>query len=150
MSRQIVSDKTTMGRIVVTLVLTNWVDKVLSDRGFIAQQEVRSLTVDNALVDTGATRLCLPADIIQQLGLTKAGVIDAQTATGLHSLNIYEGLRLNVEGREGTYNCVELPTGQTPLLGLIPLEDLGLAPDLQNQKLRHLPTQGKDTYLTVL
>ncbi|MGD1895483.1 MAG: hypothetical protein ACFB16_00875 [Phormidesmis sp.] len=57
---------------------------------------------------------------------------------------------LNVEGREGVYNCVELLAKQTPLLGLIPLEDLGLDPDLQQQKLRHLPTQGKDTYLTVL
>ena len=48
------------------------------------------------------------------------------------------------------YDCVELPTGQTPLLGLIPLEDLGLDPDLQNQKLRHLPMRGKETYVTVL
>lgn len=74
----------------------------------------------------------------------------AQTALGPQSLNIYEGLRLNVEGREGIYNCVELPTGQVPLLELILLEDLGLDPDLQNQRLRHLPTKGKDTYLTVV
>ena len=48
---------------------------------------------------------------------------------GPQSLSIYEGLRLNVEGREGAFTiCVELPTGQTPLLGLIPLEDLGLDP----------------------
>jgi hypothetical protein len=32
----------------------------------------------------------------------------------------------------------------------IPLEDLGLEPDLQNQKLRVLPVEGKDTYLMVL
>ena len=30
------------------------------------------------------------------------------------------------------------------------LEDLGLEPDLNNQKLRVLPVEGKDTYLTVL
>lgn len=63
---------------------------------------------------------------------------------------MYEGLKLTVEGREGRYDCVELPAGQIPLLGLIPLEDLGLEPDLQNQRLRHLPTQGKETYMTVL
>jgi hypothetical protein len=55
-----------------------------------------------------------------------------------------------VEGREGTFNCVELPEGSDPLLGLIPLEDLGLEPDLINQKLRILPMEGKDTYLMVL
>lgn len=69
---------------------------------------------------------------------------------GPQTVKIYKGLELNVEGREGTYNCVELPVGQTPLLGLIPLEDLGLDPDLQNQKLKHLPTKGKETYMTIL
>jgi hypothetical protein len=59
-------------------------------------------------------------------------------------------LSLSVEGREGTFNCIELPAGTDPLLGLIPLEDLGLEPDLKNQRLRLLPMEGKETYLTVL
>lgn len=141
---------TNMGKIVVTLTLTNWADRILSERGFISEEEVRSLTIDNALVDTGATRICLPADLIEKLGLTQTGTIDAQTAMGPQTVNVYKGLELNVEGREGIYNCVELPVGQTPLLGLIPLEDLGLDPDLQNQKLKHLPTKGKETYMTIL
>ena len=136
--------------VIVTLNLTNWIDQVLAERDFIPAQQVRSITVDNALVDTGATRLCLPADVIQQLGLKLTATIDAQTATGPQSVNVYEGLKLTVEGREGRYDCVELPAGQTPLLGLIPLEDLGLEPDLQNQRLRHLPVKGKETYMTVL
>lgn len=79
-----------------------------------------------------------------------SATIEAQTATGTETVSVYEGLELNVEGREGRYDCVELPIGQTPLLGLIPLEDLGLDPDLQKQRLRHLPTSGKDTYLLML
>ena len=59
-------------------------------------------------------------------------------------------LNLSVEGREGIFNCIELPEDSDPLLGLIPLEDLGLEPDLKNQRLRLLPTEGKETYLTVL
>lgn len=139
-----------MGKVIVTLNLTNWVDQVLAERGFIPIEHVRSITVDNALVDTGATRLCLPTEVIQQLGLKLTAAIDAQTATGPQTVNVYEGLKLIVEGREGRYDCVELPAGQTPLLGLIPLEDLGLEPDLQNQRLRHLPVKGKETYMTVL
>lgn len=146
----LLSTDTEMGKIVVMLTLTNWADRVLSERGFISEKEVRSLSVDNALVDTGATRLCLPADLIQKLGLKQTGTIDAQTAMGPQTVNVYKGLELNVEGREGIYNCVELLAGQTPLLGLIPLEDLGLDPDLQNQKLKHLPTEGKETYMTIL
>ena len=139
-----------MGKVVVTLNLTNWVDQVLAERGFILTEQIRSITVDNALVDTGATRLCLPTEVIQQLGLKLTATIDAQTATGPQTVYVYEGLKLTVEGREGRYDCVELPAGQIPRLGLIPLEDLGLEPDLQSQQLRHLPVTGKDTYMTVL
>ena len=149
MDRTTISKDTT-GKVIVTLGLTNWVDQVLAERGFISTDEVRSLKVDNAQVDAGATRLCLPTEIIQQLGLKLAGTIDAQTVTGPQTVNVYEGLKLIVEGREGRYDCVELPAGQTPLLGLIPLEDLGLEPDLQNQRLRHLPVTGQETYMTVL
>jgi hypothetical protein len=59
-------------------------------------------------------------------------------------------VNLFIEGREGTYNCVELPAGEDPLVGLIPLEDLGLEPDLQNQQLRLLPTEGRNTYLMIM
>ncbi|MEO0759189.1 MAG: hypothetical protein AAFY78_20210 [Cyanobacteria bacterium J06648_16] len=59
-----------MGKFVVSLTLTNWVDQVLAERGFIAADEVRALTIDNALVDTGATRLCLPADVYGSLVLS--------------------------------------------------------------------------------
>ena len=141
---------TSMGKVVVTLKLMNWADEVLADRGFISADEIRACTVDNAIVDTGASSLCLPADVIQQLGLKQTATIEARTAVGLQTLEVYEGIKLSVEGREGRYDCVALPAGQPPLLGLIPLEDLGLEPDLQNQRLRHLPSQGKDTYHMVL
>jgi len=139
-----------MGKVIVTLELTNWADEVLADRGFISSEEIRSCRVDNAVVDTGASQLCLPADTIQQLGLKQTATIEAQTAVGLSTLKVFEGLKLNVEGRVGRYDCVELPVGQPPLLGLLPLEGLGLDPDLQNQKLRHLPAKGADTYHLVL
>lgn len=143
-------NNTTLGKVVVTLNLTNWADTVLAERGFIPEEEIRSCTVDDALVDTGSTRLCLPADVIARLGLKQTDTITAHTALGLETVKVFEGLILNVEGREGRYDCVELLTGQTPLLGLIPLEDMGLDPDLQNQRLRHLPKEGKETYLTIL
>ena len=40
-------------------------------------------------------------------------------------------------------------TGQEPLLGQIPLEHLGLEPDLKNQVLRILPAEGKQSYIRV-
>ncbi|MGB3654106.1 MAG: hypothetical protein WBA41_23250 [Rivularia sp. (in: cyanobacteria)] len=78
------------------------------------------------------------------------GEADVKIAIGVQKVRIFKMLNLVVEGREGVFNCIELPEDSDPLLGLIPLEDLGLEPDLNNQKLRVLPQQGKDTYLMVL
>ncbi|NET37333.1 MAG: aspartyl protease [Cyanothece sp. SIO1E1] len=139
-----------MGKVTTQITVTNLVDQILADRQFIAADQIRSRTLADVLVDTEATRLCLPADLIEQLGLTLQGEVDVKIAIGVKRARIFKGLNLTVEGREGTFNCLELPAGEAPLLGLIPLEDLGLEPDLQNQCLRHLPMQGKDTYLTIL
>jgi predicted aspartyl protease len=141
--------KEKMGKVTATLTVTNWVDEVLAERGFIQSDQVRSVTIEDVLVDTGASRLCLPADVIQSLGLKCVGENDVKTAAGLRKVRIFEGVKLLVAGREGQYTCVELPEGTEPLLGLIPLEDLGLEPDLHNQTLRVLPIEGKDTYLMV-
>lgn len=138
-----------MGKVTTTINVTNQIDLTLAERGFIPTEQVRSVTLNDVLVDTGATRLCLPKNIILDLGLPFQGEADVKIATGVE-IRVFKMLNLSVEGREGVFNCIELPEDCEPLLGLIPLEDLGLEPDLNNQKLRVLPQQGKDTYLTVL
>lgn len=139
-----------MGKVTTTITVTNRIDQILAERGFIPSEQIRSLTLENVLVDTGATRLCLPENIILDLGLVLQGEVDVKIAVGVQKVRIFRELNLSVEGREGTFNCIELPAGTDPLLGLIPLEDLGLELDLKNQRLRVLPIEGKDTYLTVL
>ena len=139
-----------MGKVTTTIIITNQIDQTLAERGFIPTEQIRSITLHDVLVDTGATRLCLPKNIILNLGLPLQGEVDVKIATGVQKARVFKMLNLSVEGREGTFNCIELPEGSDPLLGLIPLEDLGLEPDLQNQKLRVLPVEGKDTYLMVL
>lgn len=43
---------------------------------------------------------------------------------------------------------MELPEGVSAvLLGVIPMEELGLEPDLKNQRLRVLPMNQEQTYL---
>ena len=138
-----------MGRVTATIAVTNEVDKMLADRGFIPTEQIRSLTLDNVLVDTGATRLCLPEEIIAQLGLTLVGEIDGHTVIGSRKFRLFKNVSLAIAGREGRYDCVELPAGQEPLIGLIPLEDLGLEPDLKNQRLNVLPAEGNQSYIRV-
>ncbi|PHJ68227.1 aspartyl protease [Nostoc linckia z18] len=144
------SETEKMGKVTTTITITNQIDQILAERGFIPVEQIRSITLHDVLVDTGATRLCLPKNIILDLGLPLQGEVDVKIATGVHKARIFKMLNLAVEGREGIFNCIELPEGSDALLGLIPLEDLGLESDLVNQKLRVLPVEGKDTYLMVL
>ncbi len=110
-----------MGRVTATITVTNHIDEILGERGFIPAEQIRSITIDNVLVDTGATRLCLPADIISQLGLPMLGEIDGHTTIGTRKFRLFKDVTLAVAGREGRYDCVEIPPEEEPLLGLIPL-----------------------------
>ena len=140
----------TMGKVYTKLTVTNRGDQFLAKRGLVSEEKVRSLTLGQVLVDTGATTLCLPAEIIEKLGLELLKEVDVATAMGLDKARIFQDAKISVHGREGTFECLELPRGCDALLGVIPLEMLGLEPDLQNQTLRVLPSETVDTYLTIL
>ena len=102
------------------------------------------------LVDTGATTLCLSSDTIAQLGLELLREVEVATANGVSKARIFQDARISILGREGNFECLELPGGQDALLGVIPLEALGIELDLQNQTLKVLPETSVDTYLTIL
>ena len=137
-----------MGQVITTITVTNFIDLVMAERGFIAAEEVRSVTLDNVVVDTGATLLSLPAPIISQLSLRQVGERDVETSAGIKKGRIFAGAQIIVEGREGRFDCLELPEGVSAvLLGVIPMEELGLEPDLKNRRLRILPMNNQQTYL---
>lgn len=139
-----------MGKVLTSATITNRLDQADVARGRIDQSEVRSVSLENVLIDTGATTLCLPSDIIEQLGLELLKEVDVSTANGVSKARVFQDARLSICGREGTFECLELPGGREPLIGVIPLEWLGLEPDLQNQVLRVLPSESANTYLTIL
>ncbi len=138
-----------MGRIITTLVVTNRLDQGLAERGLMPVEDVRTITLKNVLVDTGATTLCLPANVIAQLGLALLKEVDVATATGFSKARIFEDAKISLCEREGTFECLELPGGTEPLLGVIPLEALGIELDLQNQKLIVLPISPNASYLRI-
>ncbi|MDQ2828583.1 MAG: aspartyl protease [Chloroflexota bacterium] len=139
-----------MGRIDVTLTVTNTIDQARAEAGDIVAASVRSVTLDGVLVDTGATFLSLPADVIAGLGLRPVRDVMIGTATGPQRARLYGDARLALLGREGTFDCLELPGATQPLLGVIPMEALGLEPDLAGRRLRLLPDQSPDSYITAL
>ncbi|MEG4319229.1 MULTISPECIES: aspartyl protease family protein [unclassified Microcoleus] len=116
----------------------------------LSTPEIRSITLDNVVVDTGATTLCLPPRAIAQLGLELLKEVDVATATGFSKASIFQDAKISLCGREGTFECLELPGGRDTLIGVIPLEALGLEPDLRHQTLNVLPSESVDTYLTIM
>jgi predicted aspartyl protease len=138
-----------MGKVLTSLTVVNRADQILAARGMMGMEEVRKVTLTDVVVDTGATTLCLPADLIAALGLELLKEVNVATATGLSTARIFRDATIVLCGREGTFECLELPGGRDPLLGVIPLEMLGLEPDLQRQVLRVLPEESADTYLTI-
>lgn len=139
-----------IGQVITTLNVTNRIDKVLAERGFISPEEVRSATLTDVLVDTGATLLCLPSSVIAQLGLVQRGEASIETTAGLQTGRIFKNVELSIEGRQSTFDCLELTEVSYALLGVIPMQVLGLEPDLKNHKLRLLPMNSEQSYLTAL
>ncbi|MGL5195062.1 MAG: retroviral-like aspartic protease family protein, partial [Chroococcales cyanobacterium] len=136
-----------MGKVTTTLIVTNRIDQANAEDGIISPAQVRSITLNNVLVDTGATTLCLPKETLQQLGLKILREVDVATASGINKARIFQDARISLLGREGTFECLELPGGRDALLGVIPLEALGIEVDLKNQQLKLLPETSIDTYL---
>ncbi len=138
----------TMGKITTRLTITNRLDQGLAARGGLSPDAVRSVTLDDVLVDTGATTLCLPSDIIARLGLAVNREVTISTATSVGTAHLFDDARIELLGREVTVEALEIPEGRQPLLGVIPMEALGVELDPHKQEIRLLPSSGVDTYYT--
>lgn len=139
-----------MGKVFATLTIVNRADQIRAEDGTISPDQIRSITLKNVLVDTAATTLCLPPEAIAKLGLRILKEVDVATAMGIGKARIFQDAKISMFEREGTFECLELPGGGDALLGVIPLESLGLEIDLQNQTLKPLPISPTETYLTIL
>ncbi|WP_293128130.1 retroviral-like aspartic protease family protein [Microcoleus sp. bin38.metabat.b11b12b14.051] len=142
--------KNLIGKVITTLAIQNLIDQADAERGMIPVEQIRYVTLENVLVDTGATTLCLPKDVIARLGLKILKQVVVETATGISEARIFQDAKISLCGREGTFECLELPEGKTPLLGVIPMEALGIEVDLKHQSLKVLPDGPTETYLTIL
>jgi hypothetical protein len=63
----------TMGRVTTGALIENVFDLWNASQGSLPPDQVRRVTVADALVDTGSLYLCLPGHLVRQLGLMKQG-----------------------------------------------------------------------------
>lgn len=135
------TESCTLGQIHADIRVANRGDEGIAERGLANGQAVRLLDLEAVLVDTGATTLCLPKGLVAQLGLPLRRRAHATTAAGDFWVNVYGDAQVYLMGRNVTVECVELDDGTNPLLGVEPLEFMGIEPDLRNQRLILLPDE---------
>jgi len=99
------------------------------ERGRRSAGEVRRVTGEDALVDTGATTLALPARLIRSLGLNKIYEKRARSTQGVGPVSVFEAVRLTILDRFCTVDVMEVPDDVPVLIGQIPFEMLNLVVD---------------------
>ncbi len=124
-----------LGNFTTTVTLTNTEDEILAEHGYMPKEQIRSVSIDNVKVSTHTHPLYLPADIIARLGLPFVEEIEVETATGIETVRVFKSVTLALQGRETQSRCIELPEGESAIVGLIPLEKLRLKLDVENQQL---------------
>jgi predicted aspartyl protease len=133
-----------VGQVVIDFEVENLVDVYASP----PPGETRRAELHAVLMDTGATHLCLPADVVAELGLPFSHEVPVMTPTGIHQSRIFAQARVSYADRRWDGECIELPVGAKPLLGALPMEGLGIEPDLQTRTVRMLPLGLDGTYFS--
>lgn len=115
-----------------------WAEK----RGLCTAEQVRTVIVPDALVDTGATLLSLPTRLIHQLGLKEQYRRRVKSSIGVSEAAVYDAVRLTIQGRNCTMDVIEVPDDVPVLIGQIPLEQLDFVVDLRSRTLIGNPAHG--------
>ena len=123
-----------MGKTVEKVIIQNYGDIYIESKGLISPSEIRTVEVD-ALVDTGATYLCLPPEVIKKLGLLFSYSNKVKTANGVVERHIYEGARITILERSVQMQVMESDENTPPLIGYLVLEALDFVVNPKTQKL---------------
>ena len=130
--------------------MKNFIDEELAIRGLLEPEEVREMEKD-VLVDTGATMLTVPEEVVEELGLTRGRFITASYADGTKKRRqIARGINIEIMGREAEVECVVEARGTQILLGLIPLEAMDFIVDPKTGKLMQRPESPDMPLMNVL
>lgn len=124
-----------MGKVIVQALFTNAGDVAVAERGYIPKKDIRHLTAEG-IVDTGATLISLPKELVDKLGLVEVEKRVVRYANGKTTeKTIAGGLLVEIQGRTSETRCVVEPKEKTVLIGQIPLEEMDWMVHPQSQKL---------------
>jgi predicted aspartyl protease len=136
-----------MGKVLVTARVENLEEIFNTQKGLLAPEQVRTVEVNDALVDTDATILSMPKRLIDQLGLRLVRTRPARTTAGTMTVRVFGTARLTIQGRDCPIDVAEVPDDCPVLIGQIPLELLDFVVDPAGQRLIGNPAHGGDHIL---
>ncbi len=126
--------KNDMGKVMTRIKVANWDDLALLANG-ARTEKPRALETD-ALVDTGAVKFYLKSSIIRELGLRPVGELKTRTMSNRsEARTVFSPVALEIQGRTGRFDVVEIADSLPNIVGQIPLEDLDWVVDCKNQRL---------------
>jgi predicted aspartyl protease len=126
--------KDNMEKVIAQIKVANWFDLESVAAG-TRTDKPRALET-NALVDTGAVKFYLKSSIIRELGLRPVGEIQTRTMSNRsESRMFFSPVALEIQGRTGRFDVVEISDELPNIVGQIPLEDLDWVVDCKNQRL---------------
>jgi predicted aspartyl protease len=132
----------TMGRVLTEATIENLQDLWAVQRNLLPADQVRRIVVKDALVDTGARMLALPARLIRDLGLSRVDTRRVTTSAAVREAAVYEVVRLTIQGRSCVMDVMEVPDDVPVLIGQIPLERLDFVVDPGSCSLIGNPAHG--------
>jgi clan AA aspartic protease len=128
-----------MGKVMQTIKLRNSIDVARAGEGVLDTADIREVEI-SALVDTGATMLVLPADVVATLGLPAQGTRRVRYANGEVAERPWIGnIEIEILGRKTVCTALVEAAGTTALIGQVPLEELDLLVDPKSRELRVNP-----------
>ena len=135
-----------MGRTLEKVSVINYGDILKAGEGLIKEEEIRSIEV-SAVVDTGATYLCLPPNEIAKLGLPFHKTVQIKTANGRARLlpksseyggqasrRTYKGAEIELKGRSFVMEVMENDEETPALIGYLVLEAMDFVVDPKTQE----------------
>ncbi len=121
-----------MGRTTEKIIIRNYADVVKASEGLINTSQIRTVEID-AIVDTGATYVCIGREEIERLGLPFHNTVSIKTANGPTERRTFEGAKIELNDRTFVMEVMENDDDTPALIGYLLLEALDFVVDPKTQ-----------------
>lgn len=131
-------------RIKVSARIENLEDVFRQTRGAMEPAQVRSLKVDDAMVDPKVLGLLIPLQLITRLELRPTTLRSMRTPNGTVQVQMYDAVRLTIQERDCIMEVQEIQGDSPILVGRLPLLALDWVIDASASRLIGNPAHGGD------